>query len=179
MNAAMNRMVRSRPSGRFLVTACVLLALGVVVFGFRFVVANGGLAAVNPFQSHPTASASSKVPTSSAIEGAWGIHFTAVNLIADGGMIEVRYEVVDSSKGGRIHRDASLKDLPVIVAEPSGRQIDSHDLMFHVHHGSNAHDEGQAYSIVYGNAGGAVKRGAFVTIKMSDGLLLQHVPVTV
>lgn len=178
--SAIVRGVRSRPLGRFLAGAFLLLALGAGLFGARLAASSGALAALNPFQPHPgAATATSKVPTSSAIESAWGIRFTAVNLIADGGMVEVRYEVVDASKGGRIHRDASLKDLPMIVTEPSGQQVTSRDLMFHVHHSVVGHDEGRAYSIVYGNAGSAVKPGSWVTIRMSDGLQLQHVPVTV
>jgi hypothetical protein len=177
---ALVRGVRSRPLGRFLAGAFLLLALGAGLFGARLVASNGGPAAFNPFQPHSAAAtATSKVPTSSAIETAWGIRFTAVHLLADGGMVEVRYEVVDSSKGGRIHRDQSLKDLPMIVVEPSGQVVTSRDLMFHVHHSAAAHDEGRAYSIVYGNAGSAVKPGSWVTIRMSDGLQLQHVPVTV
>ena len=102
-----------------------------------------------------------------------------VNLIADGGMVEVRYEVVDAAKGGRIHRDTALKDLPVVVTDPGGGQVTSKDLMFHIHRGAGGHDEGRAYSVVYGNAGGVVKPGAWVTLRMSDGLVLSRVPVTV
>jgi hypothetical protein len=168
---------RSRPVGRFLIALLVLLALGAGLFGARLVASRGGLAAVNPFQAHPAGGTS--VPTSSAIESSWGIRFTAVNLIADSGMVELRYEVVDSSKGGRIHRDRTLADLPTLIAEPGGRQVTSHDLMFHIHRGVTAHDEGRAYSIVYGNANDALRPGSFVTIKMADGLTLKHFPVTV
>jgi len=177
---AIVRGVRSRPLGRFLAAAFLLLALGAGLFGARLVAGNGGLAAINPFQPHPEPpTAASKVPASSAIEAAWGIRFTAVNLLADGGMVEARYEVLDTSKGGRIHRNLDLSDLPVIVAEPSGQKVTSRDLMFHVHRGPTGHDEGRSYSIVYGNAGSAVKPASWVTIKMSDGLQLQHVPVAV
>jgi hypothetical protein len=168
---------RSRSAGRFLLALLMLLALGAGLFGARLVASRGGLSAVNPFQPHPAVG--STVPTSSAIESSWGIRFNAVNLIADSGMVEVRYEVVDSSKGGRIHRDKTLKSLPTLIAEPGGRRVTSQDLMFHIHRGVTAHDEGRAYSIVYGNANGAVKPGSFVTIKMADGLALQHFPVTV
>jgi hypothetical protein len=171
---------RSRPVGRFLLVLLVLLALGAGLFGARLVASRGGPSAVNPFQPHPApATVGSRVPTSSAIESSWGIRFTAVNLIADGGMVELRYEVVDAMKGGRIHRSKTLGDLPTLIAEPGGQKVTSHDLMFHIHRGVTAHDEGRAFSIVYGNANYALRPGTFATIKMSDGLTLQHFPVTV
>jgi hypothetical protein len=126
-----------------------------------------------------SSNSANKMPTSTAIENAWGIRFISVNLIADGGMIEARYEVVDSVKGGRIHRDTTLKDMPVVISEVTGQQVNSHDLLFHIHRGMGNHDEGRAYSIVYGNANFAIRSGSQVTIRMSDGLLLKHVPVTV
>ena len=85
-----------------------------------------------------------KMPTSGAIENAWGIRFISVNLIADGGMVEARYEVVDETKGGRIHRDTTLKDMPILVSEVTGQQVNSHDLLFHIHRGMGTHDEGRA-----------------------------------
>jgi hypothetical protein len=177
--ASLVQGARSRPGGRLLLALLILLALGTGLFGARLVASRGGLSAVNPFQSHPAPAAGARVPTSSAIESGWGIRFNAVNLIADSGMVEVRYEVVDSSKGGRIHRDRTLKDLPTLIAEPGGRQVTSHDLMFHIHRGTTAHDDGRAYSIVYGNANGALRPASFVTIRMADGLALEHFPVTV
>jgi hypothetical protein len=177
--ASIVRGGRGGPAARFLATAAVLVALGAGLFGARLLAVNGGLAAVNPFASHPAAAVHPAMPASAAIEAAWGIRFTAVNLIADGGMVEVRYEVVDAAKGGRIHRDTTLKDLPVVVTDPGGQQVSSKDLMFHIHRGAGGHDEGRAYSIVYGNAGGVVKPGTWVTLRMSDGLVLRRVPVTV
>ena len=94
-------------------------------------------------------------------------------------MIEVRYEVIDAAKGGRIHRDPTLKDMPLIISEVTGQQVSSHDLLFHIHRGMGVHDEGRAHSIVYGNANFAIRSGSLVSIRMSDGLVLQHVPVGV
>jgi hypothetical protein len=48
--------------------------------------------------------------------------------------------------------------------------------MFHYHHGDKG-TEGRTYSIVYGNSGGALHRGSLATVRMADGLTLQHVPV--
>ncbi len=119
------------------------------------------------------------MPVSSAIEQNWGIRFTALSLLADGGLIEVRYQVVDTSKSARIHTgDAtnSAKNLPILIVEGTGAKVETRSVMFHFAHASDK--TGRLYSIIYGNAGGALKAHTFVTIRLSDGLELQHVPVT-
>jgi hypothetical protein len=173
-------IARSRPTGRFLVTALLLVAVAAGVFGLRIAASRGLLPqGANPFQPAPAAARPAAPPANPAIEEAWGIRFTAVNLLADGGIVEIRYEVVDATKGGRIHLDSTLKDLPRLDVEGTSATITSRDLMFHIHRGMGVHDEGRAYSIVYGNANGVVKPGAAVTVVMSDGLKLRHFPVTV
>ena len=170
--------VRNRPTGRFLVAASLLLVFFAGIFGARMALGQRGLSDALYFaHGLATSSTAAKMPTSGAIENAWGIRFVSVNVLADGGMIEMRYLVVDANKGGRIHRDSTLKDMPVIISEVTGQQVNSHDLLFHIHRGMGVHDEGRAYSIVYGNANFALRPGSLVTLKMSDGLTLQHVPV--
>jgi hypothetical protein len=174
------QIARSRPTGRFLVTILLVAAVGAGIFGVRAAASRHMLPNVaNPFQPAPAAAKAGALATNPAIEQAWGIRFTAVNLLADGGMVEVRYEVVDAAKGGRIHLDPTLKDLPRVQVEGTGTTINSRDLMFHIHRGMGVHDEGRAYSIVFGNQNGAVRPGATVTLIMSDGLKLAHFPVTV
>jgi hypothetical protein len=170
--------LRSRPAGRFLLAAFLVFAFVIGIFGARLALSQRGISDAL-YMFHAKAPAASKMPTSGAIENAWGIRFTNVNILADGGMVELRYEVVDAAKGGRIHRDATLKDMPVLISEATGQQVSSHDLMFHIHRGMGVHDEGRAYSIVFGNANFAIRQGSLVTIRMSDGLVLQHVPVSV
>jgi hypothetical protein len=178
-NTLQTKGVRNRPTGRFLVAASLLLVFFAGLFGARMILGQRGLSDALYFAHGLVASPNSaaKMPTSGAIENAWGLRFVSVNVLADGGMIEARYEVVDANKGGRIHRDPTLKDMPVIISEVTGQQVNSHDLLFHIHRGMGVHDEGRAYSIVYGNANFALRPGSLVTIKMSDGLTLQHVPV--
>ena len=170
--------LRSRPAGRFLIASFLVVAFVVGIFGARLAMSQRGMSDVL-YIFHGTTASTSKMPSSGAIENAWGIRFTNVNILADGGMVELRYEVVDANKGGRIHRDATLKDMPILITEVTGQQVNSHDLMFHIHRGMGVHDEGRAYSIVYGNANFAIRPGSLVTIRMSDGLVLQHVPVSV
>ena len=121
-----------------------------------------------------------KMPVSAVIEQNWGIRFISLSILADGGLAELRYQVVDNSKSQRIHvGDAKndTKNLPILVVEGTGAEVLTRSVMFHFQHAS--YKTGRSYSIIYGNAGGAVKPHTLVTIRLSDGLELQHVPVTI
>jgi hypothetical protein len=121
-----------------------------------------------------------KMPASATIEQNWGIRFVELSVLADGGLIELRYQVVDPSKSGRIHvgdATSDTKNLPVLVAEGTGAKVQSRSVMFHFQHSGDV--SGRLYSIIYGNAGGALKPHTLVTIRMSDGSELQHVPVAI
>jgi hypothetical protein len=158
---------------RLLAMAGFFLLLVIAVLGFRTVVqspaagtAQAGTAVKAAFPANPT------------IEATWGIRFTAVTVLADGGMLEVRYIVLDQAKGERIH-SGDVKDLPVLQADDTGMQVRSNSLMFHLHanHIPNEVD-GRNYSIIFGNAAGAIHTGGTVTLVLADGLRLQHIPVT-
>jgi len=126
------------------------------------------------------------VPRSAAIEMAWGIRFTDMILGADGGIVDVRYEVVDPAKSGRIHGGSTanpdpqeaVKNLPVFVDETDGARVLPTSAMMHFEHFHFQTEQlGNTYSIIYGNAGGALHVGDKVTVLMTDGLKLQHVVV--
>jgi hypothetical protein len=122
--------------------------------------------------------AHSPMPTSARIEQDWGIRITVVQLLADGGLIEVRYLVLDSIKSSRLHQDSnSLANIPWIKVEGTDLSIKSKSVMFHFQHGVGQGADGRTYSIIYGNAENVVHKFAKVAIVMPDGLELQHVPV--
>jgi hypothetical protein len=117
-------------------------------------------------------------PANPAIEQAWGIRFTNVVLMADGGMVELRYVVVNPATAGRIHSGGQNNaNLPTVINEATGAKIKPTSAMLHFHHGNQTSD-GRAYSIVYGNAGNAVRIGKTVTIEMTDHSKLEHFQVT-
>jgi hypothetical protein len=167
--------VRSRSTLRLLVP--------VLVFAIAFAAVIGGRALVSRHQDAVNAVAASAgagvaFPTSAAIEDKWGVRFTAINVLADGGMVELRYLVLDPTKGGRIH-SGNVADLPYLHAEASGLEVRSQSLMFHVHTDHAGPDVvGRAYSLIYGNSNGAVRMNGLVTIVLPDGLRLEHVPVS-
>lgn len=159
---------RSRPSGRFLLAAALVVAVAGSVLGGRMAVQSSP-APVATFGSGPV------VPTSALIEQTWGIKVTAVVLLADGGLVAIRYQVVDPAKDGKLHSGGTA-NLPVLIDERTGREIRSSAALMHVHYADGGTD-GRSYSILYGNSGGALRRGAIVTIRMVDGTSLRHVTV--
>jgi hypothetical protein len=124
------------------------------------------------------------LPQSPAIAAAWGIRFTGLFMEADRGLIDLRYQVVDPAKSGRIHGgaatnpdpNAAVKALPTFIDENNGKKIYPTSAMLafeHFHFQTEL--LGNTYSIIYGNSGGAVHVGDTVTIVMADGLQLHHV----
>jgi hypothetical protein len=126
------------------------------------------------------------VPASPAIEAAWGLRFTAVLLEADRGLIDMRYQVVDPAKSGRIHGgkngatapQTQLANMPNVVLESSGKKIGASSAMMHFEHFHFQTELlGSTYSMIYGNSGGLLNVGDKVAIQMADGLKLEHIVV--
>jgi hypothetical protein len=162
--------------GRLLVPAAVVLAAAVLAFGLRAGVDFGQRYWTAAHSPHVAAGA--PMPTSSQIEDQWGIRFTQVQLMGSNGLIEVRYQVLDSTKANRLHADStSLSVIPSLRVEGSNQPITSRSLMFHIHNDWTQNLDGKVYSIIYGNPGASVYRNGLVTIVMADGLELRHVPV--
>jgi hypothetical protein len=159
---------RSRPQGRFLLTVALVVAVAASVLGGRVAFAHHS-SPVATFGSGPV------VPTSPVLEQNWGIKITNVVLLADGGLVAIRYQVVDPAKDGKLHSGGTA-NLPVLIDEKTGRQIRSSAALMHVHFADGGTD-GRSYSILYGNSGGALKRGAIVTVRMVDGTSLRHITV--
>ncbi|MDQ6922511.1 MAG: hypothetical protein M3170_13010 [Candidatus Dormibacteraeota bacterium] len=169
-------MARGR-FARLLVPVAVLAAAGILAFGLRV----GATYGTTWWSANhrPIASKTAQMPASSRIEQDWGIRFTVVQLLADNGLVELRYQVLDNPKANRLHADnTSLSNLPTLYVEGTDRVVKSNSLLFHIHHEWDQGSDGRAYSIVYGNAGGALYPRALVTIALPDGLKLQHVPVS-
>ena len=166
------------PLGRILVPLAVVVAAALVATGLRAGVGLYQTSQLQKAQAAAQQSAHAPIPTSSQIEQEWGIRISLVQLLADGGLIELRYLVVDSTKSSRLHADPnSLANIPWIKVEGTNLAIKSKSVMFHFQHGVGQGADGRTYSIIYGNAENAVHKFAKVAIVMPDGLELQHVPV--
>jgi hypothetical protein len=114
----------------------------------------------------PTASASSEA----TFEAESGVRIVRVALTAGGGVLDVRFQVVDPSKAGELHdADGRL----TLLDEDSGRRMAT---PFHFHAGGAEYKAGIVYYEMLNNSGGFVDTGDRVSVLMG-GARLEHVPV--
>ncbi len=114
------------------------------------------------------------MPRSAAIENVWGVQIKSIALLADTGVIDVRYTVLDDGKANRLHTDGNT-GLPELRTKDHGT-VKPEAVMFHFHSKANE-VAGQGYDIIYANYHGALHVGSLVTVVMADGLELSDVPV--
>lgn len=157
----------ARPFVRRLVPILALAA----IFGGVFMVRSWSADSNNTPVKHVAANGQLVMPTSAAIEAKYGVRFTGVDVTSGGGMIQVRYQVLDSAKVETIHDNASA---PYVV-DSSGKKYADPGMVGHTHIGPVA-ASGRSDYVLLANAAGGVKAGSTVTIKIGD-LELRNVPV--
>lgn len=108
------------------------------------------------------------IPTSPAIEARWGIRISHVAVTADGGLVEVRFLVLDGDKAVAMMQGQT--NLPVLQVEGSGAVVNSAALMS----GRHSIAPGRSSFLLYRNTGGAIRPGSLVTLVFGD-LRLEHV----
>jgi hypothetical protein len=111
------------------------------------------------------------MPVSPAIEAAYGIRFTSVDVTAAGGMIQLRYQVLDSDKTAIVHDQNAA---PYVVDSRGVKYADP-GMVGHSHIGPTR-AAGTSDFVLLANARGGVKPGSAVTIKVGS-LELRNVPV--
>jgi hypothetical protein len=99
-----------------------------------------------------------------------GARVTRVAASGDGGLLDVRFQVVDSDLAAAMH---SPKTPPALVDEHSG-QVIGRLFMGHAHTGR--FKAGVTYSLLFEDPGGLVKRGDPVSVVLGPARL-QHVRV--
>jgi len=127
--------------------------------------------------------------TVAGTEEDWGIRIVSVALTADGGMIDVRYQVTDPEKaaaalgGGVDHSHGSisaesLQNAPLLVDENTGYAVMEVNLhqMGGVRRERLSPDVGKTYFILFANTGGLVEPGDEVSLAAAD-LRLEHLEV--
>lgn len=109
-------------------------------------------------------------PRNPAMETAAGVQFVRATLVADGGLIDVRYVVLDSPRARRYLSDTSKP--PRLVNLRNKRVVDRAAPM------RDAHDKraGQTYYLIYQNTGNSVHRGDRITLTIA-GVTLNDIPV--
>jgi hypothetical protein len=156
---------RSPQGGRASWIRWGLAVLGLVLMMGAVLVVRGW----HPWTSD--SSSSNTMPTSAEIENEYGIRFTTVGITAGGGMIMLRYQVLDSDKTNVVHD----KDTAPYVIGADGKKYADPGMQGHTHIGK-ASAAGTFDSVLLANGRGGVKPGDHVTIKIGK-FELKNIPV--
>lgn len=124
------------------------------------------------------ADAASKVPiawqrpvvTAAHLVERSGVEITQVSLTGGGGLVDLRYKVIDTELANELHDPATP---PAVVDEKTGLVV--HDLlMSHSHTGP--FKPGVTYYLIFNNPGDWVRHGSKVTVLLGDAQV-EHVTV--
>lgn len=117
------------------------------------------------------------MPASAEIEGRFGVRFTQVGITADGGMVDLRYQVLDPDKAMAL-MSMSMAEAetnpaaPKLIIEADGTEIANSEVMSM----KQLPEANSIQFILYANPRGLLKPGMQVTVVVGD-LRLPHVPV--
>ena len=106
----------------------------------------------------------------SGLVGVSGVHIVQVALTGGGGLIDLRFQVIDPNKADAINADATP---PAIVDEETGLVVSS-PLMGH--QGTHSYKTGLTYYIVFENPGNLVQRDGKVSVLLGNAQV-EHVVV--
>ena len=105
-----------------------------------------------------------QLPAPSAVEVQYGIQVAQIGLTASGGLVDVRFKVLDPVKAKALLRDPA--NAPMLIAGGKPPLTAPH----HALHGARF-GAGQVFYILYPNARGAVQPGAEVTVAIGPARL--------
>ena len=108
------------------------------------------------------------MPLSAEIEEKYGVRFTFLAVTAKGGMVELRYRVVDEGKAANFGH--YTETAPMLIAEDSGKIVDVTIMGLHNHRV----EPGRTYYVLYRNTDSAIESHRPVTIAIGDQKL-EHV----
>ncbi|MFF1819678.1 hypothetical protein ACFVWG_20425 [Kribbella sp. NPDC058245] len=109
-------------------------------------------------------------PESAAIEQQYGVRFSRVAVVGDGGLITLTYVVLDSEKATRFQSDVGHP--PELRSEARDGGTKRVSIMKQGH----TLRAGQTYYLVYQNTKGALRHGEKTSIQVGS-LVLPHAPV--
>jgi hypothetical protein len=110
------------------------------------------------------------VVSQSGMEAKSGVRVVRVTMSGDGGLLDLRYKIVDADKAHAVHNP---KNPPLLVDEFTGGVINQ-PLMGHLH--SGAPKLGLTYFVLFLNRGELVHRGSLVSVVIGNARL-RHVRV--
>lgn len=106
--------------------------------------------------------ADARVVSAAELEEVYGIRVNLVAVTADGGLVDLRYTVIDKDKAGHVLHDAAalpqllLPDKGAVLRAPQAR-AHKLDLI-----------DGASYFLLFPNSGGLVQAGAPVSVVIDD-----------
>jgi hypothetical protein len=138
------------------VAAVVVLALGI-----------GGFAVFQHNRSAGPVTIPGTAVTAAELESKYGTRIDMVALTALGGLVQLRFTVLDKTKAETLFHVA--ENMPALIAEPSGK-------ILHAPTGMRHHFtllDGGSYFVLYANAGNALSPGTPVSV-LIDTVKLEH-----
>lgn len=123
----------------------------------------GGLAAA----ARQTVWLPGQAASPAAIESKYGVRLMHIAVLADGGLIDFRFQVLDPDKALALFE---IESRPLLFVEADGQKIDS---LYHPPHGHRLW-VGQSKYFIYNNHRGAIQSGTAVSVVFGD-LRLEHV----
>jgi hypothetical protein len=107
------------------------------------------------------------VTTQSAFEEKWGIHISHIAVVADGGLIDFRFVVLDPDKATPV---MEVDTRPHLYVEATGQEVSS---LYHIMHN---HDipAGESHYLIFNNSNGAIQSGTAVSVVLGD-MRLEHI----
>jgi hypothetical protein len=109
------------------------------------------------------------VVTADGLAARYGIDVTLLAVTAAGGLVELRYQVVDPDKADRVVHDRTLS--PALVVEETGQTL---VMAAPPHHHGAELQLGGTYFFLMANAHNAIHRGDEVTLVIGDARL-EHI----
>jgi hypothetical protein len=158
-DAPITRPLRHRVSRWHVVVAGALLAALLV----------GALAWRNRPLTNPAIADSSAI-TAEQLEQQYGVQLDVVGLLASGGLLELKFQVLDADKATALFGPA--EDMPVLAVEGSTRVLKSASGMKH----NFEILEGASYFFLYTNVANAVHEGSEVAFVI-NGIRIPHLVV--
>jgi hypothetical protein len=121
-------------------------------------------------QSHRRAAPTFPIVSPAGLVERSGVRVVRVAVSGDGGLVDLRYLVVDSEKADAVHNSRTP---PLVIDERTGGVV-SQLLMGHIH--NSRPKVGLTYYLIFENPGHVLRRGGRVTVELGNARL-PHVPV--
>ena len=123
-----------------------------------------------PFLNNPVAPENAPMPANTAIEEKYGIRITRVAVTADGGMVDLRYVILDPNKAQFV--GTSPQTTPKLYPQTGKIVVSETAPMPH----KEVLHAGITYFLLYHDTLGSIKSQSYITVMVGQ-LKLERVPV--